>query len=220
MKSSLIPIDEIGPVIGELIMERWPHGDGYEVLAEKVGCDPSTIYNVVLVERDSADFNLIDELLCALGRVDMWRGKFSSVYYKADLRTVVGVNHGTDTAYDYHRCRCDYCRHAKKMTQRRRSGTVLRPRMCEFCRQMFSPRITGQRFCGQRCISSMWARNHYERIPQQERTCGTCGEAFTPKRKDGLYCSKTCASKASYLRKGGAAYKKRLRAAKKERLAA
>lgn len=79
-KRNLVPIDEIGPVIRELVAERWPHTYGYDVLAEKIGCDESAIYSVARVENDMADFDLVDKILCALGRWDMWHGRFAHIY--------------------------------------------------------------------------------------------------------------------------------------------
>lgn len=85
-----IPVDEIAPVIGMLVKERWPNSYGYDILAEKVGCDPTAIEQLVRGIRTSADFNLIDQTLCSLGRPDLWWGIFSHIYYEADLSHDLG----------------------------------------------------------------------------------------------------------------------------------
>lgn len=80
MKPGNVPTEHLGPIVAELIAERWPQGGGVEVLAEKVGCDYKTVENVVKQTHEGVDFDLADKLLCALGRVDMWRGVLADVY--------------------------------------------------------------------------------------------------------------------------------------------
>lgn len=86
MRAGYVPIDEIGPTIRELIKERWPHGSGYEVLAEKIGCDESAIYSIGMVENPNADFDLVDRIFCGLGRQDMWWGRFLDIYLSVEFR--------------------------------------------------------------------------------------------------------------------------------------
>jgi hypothetical protein len=80
VKPGNIPIDEIGPFIGALIDQRWPWKEhessdeftnGYLILAEKVGCDQSSIWKIVEGRNPGATFDLIDAILCALGRPDV-----------------------------------------------------------------------------------------------------------------------------------------------------
>lgn len=85
MKPGSVPTDRIGPIVDELIQERWPHGSGIEVLAEKVGCDWKTIANVIEREHEGVDFDLADALLCALGRPDIWRGRLADLYLEMPL---------------------------------------------------------------------------------------------------------------------------------------
>lgn len=87
MRAGYVPTEEIGPVIGELVKERWPHTYGYDVLAEKVGCDPAAIWAIVAREgKREAQFDLVDKIMCALGRYDMWFGRFRHIYYAVEFR--------------------------------------------------------------------------------------------------------------------------------------
>lgn len=79
MKPGNVPTAVVGPVIEELVRERWPHS-GYEVLAEKVGCHVDSIDAIVRQESPGAEFDLVDKILCALGRPDMWIGALADIY--------------------------------------------------------------------------------------------------------------------------------------------
>lgn len=94
MKPGNVPTAAVGPLIAELIAERWPHGGGFNVLAEKVGCDEATIEGIVRQECEGCDFDLADKLLCALGRPDAWRGVLADVYLEMPL---------------FERCECPGC---------------------------------------------------------------------------------------------------------------
>jgi len=87
VKRGNVPTDRVGPVIALLVRERWPHGGGYEVLAEKVGCDQSAIASIVLQDNAGTEFDLVDNLLCALGRWDMWHGELADIYPTKFLET-------------------------------------------------------------------------------------------------------------------------------------
>jgi hypothetical protein len=61
----------VGPVVAQLVCERWPHGGGYEVLAEAVGCHRDTIEGIVAQHNEGLDFDLADKILSKLGRPDL-----------------------------------------------------------------------------------------------------------------------------------------------------
>ncbi|HET6914723.1 MAG TPA: hypothetical protein VFH56_01395 [Acidimicrobiales bacterium] len=81
-----VPTARVAPIIALLIRERWPQGGGYEVLAEKVGCDWSAVRGIAEARSDGAEFNLVDQILCSLGRPDFWWGELADIYYGCDLR--------------------------------------------------------------------------------------------------------------------------------------
>ena len=68
IKPGNIPTASIAPTLAMLIRDRWPHGGGNVVLAEKVGCDGSAIESIIAQECPGASFDLVDALFCALGR--------------------------------------------------------------------------------------------------------------------------------------------------------
>lgn len=82
MKPGNIPTAIIGPIIERLARERWPHS-GYEILAEKVGCDESAIRGAIEQVYEGISFDFADRLFCALGPgVRMWRTpELSDIYY-------------------------------------------------------------------------------------------------------------------------------------------
>lgn len=84
MKPGNVPTDRVGPIIEQLARERWPHS-GYGVLAEKVGCHESAIRLIVEQRSAGCEFNLVDNILCSLGRPDMWWGVLSDIYYSLEL---------------------------------------------------------------------------------------------------------------------------------------
>lgn len=68
MRAGHIPTAEVGPILERLIRERWPHGGGYGVLAEKAGCDQSAIEGIAEQIYEGVSFDLADKLFCALGQ--------------------------------------------------------------------------------------------------------------------------------------------------------
>lgn len=82
MRGGNVPTSRIGPILADMIAQRWPHcdEDGCNVLAEKVGCDESAIRTIIDQKHQGVSFDLADSLLCALGRADMWWGVLSDVY--------------------------------------------------------------------------------------------------------------------------------------------
>ena len=68
MKPGNVSTAIIGPKLAMLIRDRWPHGGGIVVLAEKVGCDPSAIEAVIEQINSGVSFDLADKMFCALGR--------------------------------------------------------------------------------------------------------------------------------------------------------
>lgn len=85
MKPGSVPTARVGPIIGELVAERWPHGGGFEVLGEKVGCDSSAIEAIVRQDNLGVKFDLADRVLCALGRPDIWQGQLADLYHSVSL---------------------------------------------------------------------------------------------------------------------------------------
>lgn len=81
-----VPTARVAPIIALLIRERWPQGGGYEVLAEKVGCDEGAVRGIAEQRSDGAEFNLVDQILCSLGRPDFWWGELADIYYNLDLK--------------------------------------------------------------------------------------------------------------------------------------
>lgn len=119
MKPGNVPTSRLGPIIGDLVKDRWPHGGGYGVLAEKVGCDQSAIEGIVDQEYAGCEFDLADGLLCSLGRVDIWQGELSDVYSSVSIPETC------------ERLGCSLKFHPKKQ------GGVKRRRFCSRqCRQM------------------------------------------------------------------------------------
>ena len=87
IKSGSVPTAAVGPVIAQLVEERWParrrpEGEewGYSILAEKVGCSWDTIGTIVRQSNEGVGFDLVDKLLCALGRPDLWTGALEHIY--------------------------------------------------------------------------------------------------------------------------------------------
>lgn len=85
MKPGNVPTAKVGPILGKLIRDRWPHGNGVDVLAEKAGCDWTAVEGIVKGVHEGVSFDLIDKLFCCLGRVDLWQGALKDVYDSVDL---------------------------------------------------------------------------------------------------------------------------------------
>jgi hypothetical protein len=68
MRPGSVPTAAIAEKLDMLIRDRWPHGNGATVLAEKVGCDESTIRLVIEQRNPGVSFDFADALFCALGR--------------------------------------------------------------------------------------------------------------------------------------------------------
>jgi len=71
MRAGHVPTAVVGPLVAQLVEERWPWGDGYSVLAEKAECDESAIRQVVEQRYQGVQFDLADRLLTRLGRPDL-----------------------------------------------------------------------------------------------------------------------------------------------------
>lgn len=80
IKPGNVPTARVGPILDSLIRERWPYGGGHEILAEKVGCEQSTIATIIEQQWEGVEFDLADSLLCALGRWDIWHGVLEDIY--------------------------------------------------------------------------------------------------------------------------------------------
>lgn len=87
MRPGNVPTSVVGPVIATLIEDRWParlrpdaEEYGTTILAEKVGCHIDSIDAIVRQVNPGAEFDLVDKILCALGRPDMWIGQLADIY--------------------------------------------------------------------------------------------------------------------------------------------
>jgi hypothetical protein len=93
VKVGNVPTDRVGPIIAQLVAERWPkrqHPDGEEwglsILAEKIDCSEDAIDNIIRGGQPGAEFDLVDQIFCALGRPDILdTGVLSDVYWSVDL---------------------------------------------------------------------------------------------------------------------------------------
>ena len=80
MQAGNVPTAVVGPVIAQLIEERFPDEDGCKVLAEEVGCDPETVRKLVGQRYLGVGFDLVDRILAKLGRPDLWEGCLAEFY--------------------------------------------------------------------------------------------------------------------------------------------
>ena len=80
MKPGNVPTARIAPLLATFIAERWPDTDGFEILAEKVGCHQDAIRQIIYQRHEGCEFDLVDKLFCALGRVDVWQGALKDIY--------------------------------------------------------------------------------------------------------------------------------------------
>jgi len=85
LKPGNVPTAIIGPKLAMLIRDRWPHGGGIVVLAEKVGCDPSAIEAVIEQINSGVSFDLADKMFCALGR-PMEDVGLGDIYWSVEFR--------------------------------------------------------------------------------------------------------------------------------------
>lgn len=81
MRAGHVPTSRIGPVLERLVRERWPHGGGIQVLADKAGCDETAIETIIRQENPGCAFDLADALLCGAGGQGAWWGELRDVYY-------------------------------------------------------------------------------------------------------------------------------------------
>ena len=84
MKPGNISTASIAPTLAMLIRDRWPHGNGVVILAEKVSCDESAIRLVLEQRNPGVSFDFADRLFCAVGR-PMEDVGLADVYYAANL---------------------------------------------------------------------------------------------------------------------------------------
>ena len=82
MRAGYVSLERVAPVVLRLIEERWPEGNGYSVLAEKVGMDESAIRRIAdpPENKDSAEFDVVDKILCGLGCPFAWYGELADIY--------------------------------------------------------------------------------------------------------------------------------------------
>lgn len=92
-----VPTATFGPILEHLIHQRWPDRDseGIAILAEKVGCSWDAIDGIIRQQHEGCEFNLADELLCALGMSLLWREEpLADIYFNIDLSRTVCANPG------------------------------------------------------------------------------------------------------------------------------
>jgi hypothetical protein len=176
MRAGYVPTARIAPLVAELIEDRWPHGNGRDVLAEKIGYDESHLRKLLNQTHAEVDFDFADRVLCALGRPDMWWGVLGDVYYECDLRTA----------------------------QERNNRFVPETRKCEHCDSEFLAAKDTRRFCSRECRSkTAWLRKH-PFVELTPRSCLWCEEEYMPKRNDSRFCSIRCMNQHGYYKGGGA----------------
>lgn len=162
MRAGSVPTARIGPIIERLVRERWPYGNGQEVLAEKIGCDESAIWNVVNQTNPGTSFDLADQLLCALGRWDMWHGELADIYPTKFIET----------------CRNPMCN--KKFPER---GNGRRKRLyCgRKCRQLHhlikQGKATGMKAAGRCHRGHRLTQDNILKRPDGKRECRECSTA-------------------------------------------
>ena len=191
MKRNLIPIVEIGPVIGELIAERWPYGGGQAILAEKIGCDESTIWQIANGEKPYGEFDLIDRILCALGRFDHWYGRFEHIYPTKFMET----------------CLNPMCN--RKFPER--GGGARRRRYCgRKCRQLHhlikQGKATGMKAAGRCHKGHRLTPDNIIRRPDGKRECRECSTANRRHRyaTDPVYRARAAESRRRWAAKRAA----------------
>jgi len=91
LKPGNVPTAIIGPKLAMLVRDRWPHGGGIVVLAEKVGCDPSAIEAVIEQINPGVSFDLADKMFCALGR-PMEDVGLADLYWSVEFRETCALH--------------------------------------------------------------------------------------------------------------------------------
>lgn len=127
-----VPTARVGPIMAELIADRWPerqcpNGEEWRIsiLAEKIGCHYDSIDNITRQVHPGAGFDLVDRLFCALGRPDVWWGILADIYPTTFWET----------------CALSSC--GKRFPESRRSGK--RKRFCsDNCRSLYWKTQTGE----------------------------------------------------------------------------
>jgi len=91
MKPGNVPTALIAPKLDMLIRDRWPHGNGPVILAEKVGCDESAIRLIIEQRHDGTAFDFADRLFCAVGR-PMEDVGLGDVYWSVEFRETCALH--------------------------------------------------------------------------------------------------------------------------------
>lgn len=97
-----VPTATFGPILESLIHQRWPDRDseGIAILAEKVGCSWDAIDGIIRQQHEGCEFNLADDLLCALGMPMLWREEpLDAIYFAIDLSWVYCQCPGCNTRF-------------------------------------------------------------------------------------------------------------------------
>ena len=215
MKPGNVPTSRIGPLLGDLIRDRWPHNGGIEVLAEKVGCDWTAIEGIIKGVHEGVSFDLADKLFCALGRVDVWQGQLKDVYDNTQLLERC-ANPGCESMFvpDSHSgpTRRKYCSHAclwsaynqrrgktKRVIKRHRSGGFIR--VCKNGHrrtpETTATRVDGKReclLCKREAARALYREKSEKR--QLNKVCLACGSPYKAYRVDQRFCNHRCRNRA------------------------
>lgn len=92
-----VPTKVYSPILRGLIEDRFGYvsDEALYILEEKSGVPWDTTYNILAERRDGCDFNVADELLCALGQPQLWReDPLADIYFNIDLSKTVCANPG------------------------------------------------------------------------------------------------------------------------------
>lgn len=155
-----------------LIRERWPHGGGIDVLAEKVGCDWGTIAGIIDQDNPGVSFDLADKLISTgLGRWDIWHGALADIYPTKFMETCALPGCGK-TFPEYHRgpFRKRYC--SKKHQRASRWSCHHRVRRCRKGLHKMTPENTyilrnnGREYKQCRACKLEYQRTRYHTSPR------------------------------------------------------
>lgn len=73
---------------GNLPLKTIPPLGARGIFAERVGCSLRQLRRIEIGEVSGISFDLADNILIQVGRVDLWRGELQDYYYNVDLSKV------------------------------------------------------------------------------------------------------------------------------------
>ena len=185
MKPGNVPNALIAPKLDMLIRDRWPHGNGPVILAEKVGCDESAIRLIIEQRHDGTAFDFADRLFCAVGR-PMEDVGLGDVYWSVEFRETCAL----------HSCGKTFPERSNGRTRKRYCSS----RCATLGNAVAQGRATGDRLRGKgKCLKGhaftkentiLKTRNGY--VERQCRECkrATQREWVRQKRKDAAFVQK------------------------------